>query len=239
MRDLLRDGDILTIGSDHGPVDPDLKRRGSNDVFAGQPGLPGNETMVSLLLNLVAEGRLSLERLAEVASEAPAKLYGLYPRKGAIEIGSDADFTIVNVGDSWTITKDALIGKSGWTPFEGVQVQGRVRMTVIKGRVVACDGKLPANREPASFRARTNAGFHGEVGLAPCQLRSARIPPEKDVGRVARGADRSRPRCAPIRPPLQLVAALIPGMLFCRRPRQPAGHHHPFTALPATMRGQL
>lgn len=142
MRDLMRDGDILTVGSDHGPVDPELKRRGHNDVFAGQCGMPGNETMVPLLLNLVAEGRMSLERLAEVSSEAPAKLYGLYPRKGAIEIGSDADFTIVDPAEAWTIAQESLIGRAGWTPFEGLAVQGRVRMTVIRGRIVARDGRV-------------------------------------------------------------------------------------------------
>jgi allantoinase len=142
MRDLLRDGDIITVGSDHGPVDPALKHRGSNDVFAGQCGMPANETMVPLLLNLVAEGRMSLERLAEITAEAPARLYGLYPRKGAIAVGSDADFTIVDPFERWTIAQDVLIGRSGWTPFEGLPVQGRVRKTVIGGRLVAQDGKV-------------------------------------------------------------------------------------------------
>jgi dihydroorotase-like cyclic amidohydrolase len=161
MRDLVRDGDIITIGSDHGPVDPALKRRGSNDVFAGQPGLPGNETMVPLLLNLVAEGRLTLERLAELTSEAPARLYGLFPRKGAVEIGSDADFTVVDPSEGWTITKDALIGRSGWTPFEGLHVLGRVRMTVIRGRVVARDGQIVAG--PGSASSGVQACSDSEV----------------------------------------------------------------------------
>jgi allantoinase len=142
--DAVRDGAILTVGSDHGPVDPELKRRGSNDIFAAQPGLPGNETMVPLLLNLAAEGRLELERIAMLTAEAPARLYGLYPRKGAIEIGSDADFTIVDPDAGWTIRGEDLVGAAGWTPYEGLDVTGRVAFTVIRGRVVARDGAVVA-----------------------------------------------------------------------------------------------
>ena len=94
MRALVSDGAVLTVGSDHGPVDPALKRRGSNNVLDGQPGFPGNETMVPLLLNLAAEGLLSLERLAMLAAEAPARLYGLYPRKGIIAEGTPGIRTI-------------------------------------------------------------------------------------------------------------------------------------------------
>jgi dihydroorotase len=102
--------------------------------------MPANETMVPLMLNLVASGELSLQRLAEVTAEAPARLYGLYPRKGAIRIGSDGDFTIVDLGRKWTLGADTLIGKAGWTPFEGVEVTGKVAATVIRGRVAARDG---------------------------------------------------------------------------------------------------
>ncbi|MDF2797305.1 MAG: dihydroorotase, multifunctional complex type [Devosia sp.] len=150
MRSLINSGAIQTVGSDHGPVDPALKRRGHNNIFEGQPGMPANETMVPLMLNLVASGELGLERMAELTSEAPARLYGLYPKKGAIEIGSDADFTIVDIGRSWTISADNLIGKTGWTPFEGVPVVGAVAKTVIRGAVIAEAGR-PVG-EPAGAR---------------------------------------------------------------------------------------
>jgi allantoinase len=142
LRASLDDGSIATIGSDHGPVDPELKQRASNDVFAGQCGMPANETMVPLMLNLATEGFISLERLAALLAEAPARLYGLYPRKGAIAIGSDADFTIVDPAERWTIRQADLIGACGWTPFEDVTVTGRVKMTVVRGRLVARDGRL-------------------------------------------------------------------------------------------------
>ena len=142
LRASLDNGLIATIGSDHGPVDPELKLRASNDVFAGQCGMPANETMVPLMLNLAAQGFISLERLAALLSEAPARLYGLYPRKGAIAIGSDADFTIVDPTERWTIRQADLIGACGWTPFEETPVTGRVKMTVVRGRLVARDGRV-------------------------------------------------------------------------------------------------
>ena len=154
LRSLVADGSILTVGSDHGPVDPALKRRGSNNILDGQPGLPGNETMVPLLLNLASEGAVSLNRIAEVASEAPAVLYGLYPRKGAIAVGSDADFTIVDPDYNWTVRADALIGKSGWTPYEGMQISGRVEFTIIRGRVAAENGRPVHEPGKAEFIAR-------------------------------------------------------------------------------------
>ena len=158
MRALVSDGAVLTVGSDHGPVDPALKRRGSNNVLDGQPGFPGNETMVPLLLNLAAEGICSLERLAALTAEAPARLYGLYPRKGVIAEGSDADFTIVDPGAEWTISAERLVGKAGWTPYEGLSVRGRVEATVVRGRVVARHGQVAAEPGGAAFIRRAGAG---------------------------------------------------------------------------------
>lgn len=154
MKRLVESGAIMTVGSDHGPVDPALKHRGHNNIFDGQPGMPANETMVPLMLNLVASGELSLERLAAVTAEAPAKLYGLYPRKGAIRIGSDGDFTIVDLGRTWKLGADTLIGKAGWTPFEGTEVTGKVAATVIRGRVMARDGKPVGPLGEAEFIPR-------------------------------------------------------------------------------------
>ena len=113
--------------------------------------------MVPLLLNLVAMGVLTLERMASLTSEAPARLYGLYPRKGAIAVGSDADFTVVDPDREWTIHASALVGSAGWTPYEGVAVRGRVEMTIIRGRLVARDGRLAGAPGGGAFIARNGA----------------------------------------------------------------------------------
>ena len=157
LRRMVADGLVRTIGSDHGPIDPELKRRGEGHVLQAQPGLPGNETMVPLLLNLVAEGVLTLEQVAELVAEAPARLYGLYPRKGAVAVGSDGDFTIVDPGERWTIRGADLVGRAGWTPYEGMEVQGRVRFTVVRGRVVAENGRVRGEPGRARFLPRQGA----------------------------------------------------------------------------------
>jgi allantoinase len=176
LRRLLAEGAIAAVGSDHGPVDPALKRRGSNNVLDGQPGMPGNETMVPLLLDLAAEGVLSLERLAQATSEAPARLYGLYPRKGTVAVGSDADFTIVDPERRWTIRADELVGKAGWTPYEGRTVCGRVEMTVVRGRVVALGGRLVRPPGGAAFVRRNGSAQGLAAGrgrpAAPLELRA-------------------------------------------------------------------
>lgn len=157
MRRLVADGTIMTVGSDHGPVDPALKRRGDSNVFAGQPGMPANETMAPLMLDLVARGELTLGRLAEVMSEAPARLYGLYPRKGAIQVGSDGDFTLVDLNATWTIRGAELVGRAGWTPYEDETVTGRVAATIIRGRIAARDGRSVAEPGQAAFIPRIGA----------------------------------------------------------------------------------
>tara|TARA_B100001093_G_scaffold68059_1_gene58185 strand:+ start:882 stop:2243 length:1362 start_codon:yes stop_codon:yes gene_type:complete len=154
MRQLINSGAISTIGSDHGPVDPKFKQSGHNNIFNAQPGMPMNETMVPLMLNLVMAGEFSIERLAEVSAEWPAKLYGLYPKKGTIQIGSDADFTVVDLESRWSVKAENLIGKSGWTPFENMELAGRVVMTIIRGRVAAHNGKPVGELGKASFIAR-------------------------------------------------------------------------------------
>lgn len=154
MRAGLSAGEVLTVGSDHGPVDPALKARGRENVFDGQPGMPANETMVPLLLDLAAQGSLTLERIAEATSAAPAALYGLAPRKGAIEPGYDADFTMVDPDYRWTLSRNALIGKAGWTPYEGLRITGRVEATIVRGRCLARGGKPLIDLGSAQFISR-------------------------------------------------------------------------------------
>ena len=98
-----------------------------------------------------------LERIAAVLSEGPARLYGLYPRKGAIAVGSDADFTVVDPAESWTIRAADLVGRAGWTPFEDMPVTGRVVKTVVRGRVVAERGRLMSETGHAAFVPRNGA----------------------------------------------------------------------------------
>jgi dihydroorotase-like cyclic amidohydrolase len=131
--------DVSVVGSDHGAVLP--QRKDIDDAFLGQPGLPGNETMVVLMLELVARGELSLPRLVSLLAENPARIFGL-ARKGVIEPGTDGDLTLVDMAATSEIRAHALRGSAGWTPYEGLRVRGRVQTTVVRGVIVADDGEL-------------------------------------------------------------------------------------------------
>jgi dihydroorotase (multifunctional complex type) len=141
-------GQIDLISTDHAPSTLDQKF--ASDIWGCPFGLPGVETTLTLLLDAVAEGKLTLQRLVQTYSEAPARLLGLYPRKGALRIGSDADVVLVDTEQEHVLSNDNIVSKAGWTPFDGRRVKGRAVMTMLRGQVVAENGKVTA--EPGGGR---------------------------------------------------------------------------------------
>jgi dihydroorotase len=135
----LADGRIEAIVSDHAPHAPVEKV--SSDVNDVLPGINGIETMLGLFLNAVADGRLSWERLADATSSTPARLWGL-AGKGRLEVGVDADLTLVDRRNEHVIQAAELHGKHRITPFEGVHTAGWPLATVVRGRVVMRNGQL-------------------------------------------------------------------------------------------------
>jgi dihydroorotase len=135
----LADGRIDSIASDHAPHAPGEKlAEDIGDVLAGFAGV---ETSLSAFLTAVAQGRLSLGRLADAMASAPARVWGL-AGKGSIEAGGDADLTIVDLARPATIRGAALHGKHQLTPFEGMATVGTPVATVVRGKVVMRDGQL-------------------------------------------------------------------------------------------------
>jgi allantoinase len=141
-------GQIDLISTDHAPSTLDQKF--ASDIWGCPFGLPGVETTLTMLLDAVAEGKLTLQRLVQTYSEAPARLLGLYPRKGALRIGSDADVVLVDTEQEYILSNDNIVSKAGWTPFDGRRVKGRAVMTMLRGQVVAENGKVTA--EPGGGR---------------------------------------------------------------------------------------
>lgn len=141
-------GVVDVIGSDHAPHTAEEKER---PWPASPSGMPGVQTLVPLMLNHVAEGRLTLERFVELTSAGPQRIYGI-AGKGRIARGYDADFTLVDLAAKRTIEADWLASKCGWSPFEGMAVTGWPVATVIRGQTVMRDGELadPAGR-PVRF----------------------------------------------------------------------------------------
>ncbi|HEX2186281.1 MAG TPA: dihydroorotase family protein [Chloroflexota bacterium] len=132
-------GPITHVSTDHAPSTRAHKTEGS--IWEVHFGLPGVETTLSLMLHGVSEGRLSLERVVELLAETPARLYGLYPRKGSLEAGADADLVLVDLAAERTLEDAAVVSKAGWTPYAGRRVTGRPVMTFSRGRLVAREGR--------------------------------------------------------------------------------------------------
>ncbi|TME55309.1 MAG: hypothetical protein E6I60_06500 [Chloroflexi bacterium] len=134
----VEDGVITSVGSDHAPHTVEQKRLPLAEQPAGNVGV---ETLGALMLDAVLRGRTSAERLAFVLSEGTARLYGLYPQKGAIQPGSDADLTIVDPSATTTIRNERLHSKQKISPWHGQECRGAITMTVLRGRVIMRDGE--------------------------------------------------------------------------------------------------
>ena len=155
------DDAISVVGSDHGAVL--AERKDVTDPFTGQPGVPGNETLVPVMLDLASGGAISLERMTALLAANPARLFGLHDRKGAIEVGLDGDLTIVDLAATTQPRGSAMVGAAGWTPYEGLTLRGRVVATVIRGRIVARDGRPVVDGGFGRFVARGAIGSPIEV----------------------------------------------------------------------------
>ena len=136
------DGTLDVVSSDHCPYTRKEKDKGLCDIFEAPPGMPGLDTSIPLMLTQVSKDRLSLERLVELYSVNPAKILGIYPRKGALQVGSDADITIVNPKKEGIIRCDELYTKNQLTMFEGRKVKGRPVATFVRGTIVMQDGEV-------------------------------------------------------------------------------------------------
>ncbi|NLE98787.1 MAG: amidohydrolase family protein [Propionibacterium sp.] len=139
MWELLRDGELSFISSDHAPST--LEQKGCGSIWEVQFGLPGIDTTFPALIDAVAREQLAWEDVARVYAEAPARRYGLWPRKGAVRVGFDADFALVDPAARWRLENEAVVSKAGWSPYSGRDFQGRVVRTILRGETIAEDGK--------------------------------------------------------------------------------------------------
>lgn len=134
----VNEGIVDVLGSDHAPH----TREEKDKPYPQSPsGMPGVQTLVPLMLNHVHEGRLSLQRLVDLTSAGPARIFNIR-NKGRIAVGMDADFTVVDLKAKRTITNQWIVSKCGWTPFDGMSVTGWPMATILRGQVVMEDGAL-------------------------------------------------------------------------------------------------
>jgi dihydropyrimidinase len=154
-------GYISSVASDHSPRPKAMKEAGWKNIFVDPQGtvIPfGSPSMETLLPLMYSEGvvnrGLPLTWLARVLAENPARIFGMYPRKGAVRIGADADLTIIDPEPEYTITARDHHGIAGWTLYEGWKARGRPWMTLLRGQVLLAEGKLAQSAGYGRYVAR-------------------------------------------------------------------------------------
>jgi dihydropyrimidinase len=141
----LASGDVDTVCSDHAPWTLEHKLDPALNAVTARQGVADLETMLPMLYSEgVAAGRLSLDRFVEVTSANAARLFGLYPRKGVIAVGSDADLALWDPGDRRTIDGARMQSLAGYSVYDGWQVQGWPRHVLRRGQIVLADGEITA-----------------------------------------------------------------------------------------------
>jgi len=152
----LSKGEINTVATDHCSYNYHKQKELGRDDFSLIPnGMPGLEHRPVLIYSLVKRGMFSLERMCQVLSTTAAKNYGLYPQKGILHVGSDADMVIWEPGSFGVITAKNQKQNVDYTPYEGMARIGRPREVLLHGRVVVKKGELVGNRE-GKFLYRQN-----------------------------------------------------------------------------------
>ncbi|MBJ3774437.1 allantoinase AllB [Acuticoccus mangrovi] len=142
--DALDAGMIDMIATDHAPHTPEEKRQ--SNIWRADCGFPGVETQMPLMLTEVAKGRMTLERYVAISSAVPARKFGLWPAKGRIAVGADADIAVIDPTRRETIEARRLHSRGKITPFEGRQTVGAPVHTLVRGAFVQRDRQLVAER---------------------------------------------------------------------------------------------
>lgn len=139
--DYVNDGSVDFIGSDHGPFLVSEKEKGMKDIFTAAAGPACIEMTLPLMLTAVRDGKLTMARMVELLCENPARVFGLWPRKGAIRVGGDADFVIVDMKNEYTVNnKDFVTHSRDTSPmYNGFRLVGKPLHTVVRGRVIMRD----------------------------------------------------------------------------------------------------
>ena len=152
----LADGKISVISSDHCGFNLMQKNMGNDDFSMTPNGLPGAETRLPLIYTEgVLQHRISLQQMVSVLSVNAAKIFNLYPQKGCLLPGSDADFCVFDINDEWIIKAKDLHGAVDWSPYEGMRVKGRVIATMLRGTFIVKNGSLMVDNGFGKFIYRT------------------------------------------------------------------------------------
>lgn len=144
----IKDGYIQTVGTDHCPFSFSKEKIKGRDDFTKCPnGAPGVEERISLMFSEgVMKKRISLNKFVEVCCTNPAKIFGLYPKKGTIAVGSDGDIVIIDPEIEVILTNNNLNSNIDYTAYEGIKVKGYPVITILRGKVISVNGKFTGER---------------------------------------------------------------------------------------------
>ena len=144
----IKDGYIETIATDHCPFSFNRdKQLGKEDFTKCPNGVPGVEERIPLIFSEgVMKNRISINKFVEVCCTNPAKIFGLYPKKGTIAVGSDADITIIDPNKEVVLTTDKLHSNVDYTAYEGFNLKGYPIFTILRGKVISKDGEFVGDK---------------------------------------------------------------------------------------------
>lgn len=152
------------VASDHAPHLPSEKNTGWEDIWKAPGGVTGLETILPVMFTQVVAGKLSLERMVSLTSTKPAKLFGIFPTKGTIAVGSDADLILVDPKKKRKIDSSKLYTKAKATPFDGMELYGFPEMVFLRGKLIYKDGQVMGKPGGGKFlRRRRYSCTAGEV----------------------------------------------------------------------------
>lgn len=153
-------GAIDTVGTDHCPFDTEQKLLGKDSFVSIPNGIPGIEDRVNLLYTYgVKRGRLDLDRFVDAASTRAAKLFGLFPHKGTIAVGSDADLVIYDANYRGAVSVKTQHTNNDYNAFEGMEIEGRPSAVTVRGKVQVRDGKFVGERGRGKMLKRQPTHF--------------------------------------------------------------------------------
>jgi dihydropyrimidinase/allantoinase len=142
--DYINDGTVDYIGSDHSPFLLSEKTCGEEDIFKAASGFPGVDLRLPLMLDAVQDGKVKLERVVELLAVRPAKIFNIFPQKGTIRIGADADFAAFNFDHTMTVDKQNNYShaKNIAVPYNGRKLKCQLTYTIVRGRILMEQGKV-------------------------------------------------------------------------------------------------
>ncbi len=154
--DALAGNELDTVATDHCPFTfAKQKQLGALDFMKCPSGAPGVEERLILLYSEgVCRGRITLPQLVKYACANPARVAGLYPRKGSLEPGADADVVILNPETEWTLTSQQMHGASDYTCYEGFRLKGAIERVLLRGKMIVTDGTFIGSRGDGQYLHR-------------------------------------------------------------------------------------